>query len=81
MRVVDELAIENHEPRPIEEYYPRLAGDKSLCSDMSYFKRVGDYLIVVHPLHRYPDGRVKSEEWRDGLLCFPINYILERHAA
>jgi hypothetical protein len=68
-------------PRPIEEYHPRLVDDGSLCTDIAYIKRVGDHLIVVHPLHRYPDGRVKSEERRDGLLCFPINYILERHAA
>ena len=72
MRVVEELAIEGHEPRPIEEYHPRLVGDGSLCTDIAYIKRVGDHLIVVHPLHRYPDGRVKSEEWRDGLLCFPL---------
>jgi hypothetical protein len=85
MRVVEELAIEGHEPRPTKEYYPRLIGDSSLCTDISYIARVGDYLIVVHPLHRPlepgPDGGVKFEEWRDGLLCFPINYVLERHAA
>jgi hypothetical protein len=85
MRVVEELAIEGHEPRPIEEYYPRLVGDGSLCTDISYIKRVGDYLIVVHPLHQPSepgsDGRVKFEEWRDGLLCFPIDYVLERHGA
>jgi hypothetical protein len=85
MRVVEELAIEGHEPRPTKEYYPRLIGDSSLCTDISYIARVGDYLIVVHPLQRPlepgPDGGVKFEEWRDGLLCFPINYVLERHAA
>jgi hypothetical protein len=81
MRVVEELAIEGHEPRPTEEYHPRLVGDGSLCTDISYMERVGDYLVVVHPLHqpseRGPDGKVKYEEWRDELLCFPISYILE----
>jgi len=76
MGVVDELAIEDHEPRPIEEYYPRVAGndDKSLCSDITYFKRVGDYLIVVHPLHR------PLEPGPDRMLCFPVGYVLERYA-
>jgi len=85
MRAVGELAIEGHEPRPTEEYYPRLAGDRSLRTDISYIERVGDYLIVVHPLHRPrepgPDGRLKFEVWRDGMLCFPISCVLERHAA
>ena len=77
MGVVDELAIEDHEPRPIEEYYPRVASDddKSLCSDISYFKRVGDYLIVVHPLRR------PFEPGPDRMLCFPVSYVLERYAA
>jgi hypothetical protein len=79
MRVVEELAIEDHEPRPAEEYYPRLAGDKSLCSDISYFERMGDYLIVVHPLrHPLEPG---PDEGRDGMLCFPVGYVLERYAA
>jgi hypothetical protein len=53
--------------------------------DISHIERVGDDLIVVHPLHQPsepgPDGRVKFEEWRDGLLCFPINCVLEQHGA
>src|SRR5262249_2097673 len=77
MRVVDELAIEDHEPRPIEEYYPRVAGDadKSLSSDITYFKRWGDFLIVVHPLRR------PLEPGPDRMLCFPVSYVLERYAA
>lgn len=63
MRVVDELAIEGHELRPIEEYYPQLIGNRSLCTDISSIKRVGVHLIVVHPLHRpvepESNGRVK----------------------
>src|SRR5262249_13985978 len=77
MRVVDELAIEDHEPRPIEEYYPRVAGDddKSVCSDITYFKGAGDYLIVVHPLRR------PIEPGPDRMLCFRVGYVLERYAA
>src|SRR5262249_22729810 len=70
MRVVDELVIEGHVPRPTA----RLAGDKSLCTDISYIERVGDYLIAVH-------RRLKFEEWRDGVLCFPISDVLERYGA
>jgi hypothetical protein len=50
-----------------------------------YFERIGNHLIIVYPLHRPmergPDGRVKFEEWRDGLLCFPVDYVLEQYAA
>ena len=71
------LTIEDHEPRPIEEYDPRVAGDddKSLCSDITCFKRVGDYLIVVHPLRR------PIEPGPDRMLCFRVGYVLERYAA
>jgi hypothetical protein len=79
MRVVDELTIEGHEPRPKEEYYPHLVGDTALCTDISHIARVGDYLVVRHPLHRPLEPGLA--EWRDGVLCFLVSYVLERHAA
>jgi hypothetical protein len=77
MRAVDEIAIEGHEPRPTEEYYPRLVGDRALCTDISEIARVGDYLIVRHSRPLEPG----LEARRDGILCFPINYVLDRHTA
>jgi hypothetical protein len=82
MRVVSELIIEGHEPRPAGECYPKLTGDQPLCTDISFIERVGDYLIAVyplyHPLEPGSNGKLKFEEWRDGLLCFPVSYVLER---
>ena len=41
MRVVNELTIESHEPRPVEEYYPTLTGDGELYTDIESFLRLG----------------------------------------
>jgi hypothetical protein len=87
MRVANELVIEGHEPRPTMDYHPSLAGDGPPCTDISYFERIGNHLIVVHKLHhpvdRQRDGslRIRFDEWRDGLLCFPLDYILEKYPA
>ena len=87
MRVVNELIIEGHEPRPLDEYYPRLAGDRELCTDISDFWRLGDYLIFFHADDRArasSDGSPRVEGRHDeeikGMLCFPISYVLDRYA-
>jgi hypothetical protein len=87
MRVVNEVIIEGHEPRPTEDYYyPQLVGDRRQCTDISYFERSENHLIVVWKLHhpmerRRPDGSVsiRFDEWRDGMLCFPVDYVLEQY--
>jgi hypothetical protein len=85
MRVVNEVVVEGHEPRPTEDYHPVLTGEMQLCTDTLYFERIGNHLIIVHALHHPlepgPDGGVKFEEWRDGLLCFPVDYVLEQCGA
>ncbi len=78
MRVVDELTIEGYEPRPTEVSYPHRVDDRALCTDISDIVRAGDYLIVRHPLRPFGQGLA---EWRDGILCFPVSSVLERHAA
>lgn len=82
LRFVKEVVIESHEPRPVEAYYPTLAGDRQLCTDILYFDRAGDDLVIVyrlhHPLGGGPDRGPRFEEWRDGLLCFPVSYVLDR---
>jgi hypothetical protein len=82
MRVVKDVIVEGHLPRPVEECYPKLAGDKQLCTDISYFVRIANHLIIIYPLRRPTnrgrDGTVKFEEWRDALLCFPAEYVLEQ---
>jgi hypothetical protein len=85
MRVANELSIEGHEPRPVEEYYPTLAGDRALCTDISCFERLGDYLIFFHAGDRArasssdgsPHVENRDEEETEGMLCFPISYVLD----
>jgi hypothetical protein len=90
MRVVNELIIEGHEPRPAEEhFYPHLAGDRNLCTDIGDVTRLGDYLIFGHavapPQGSAPLRKLNIEDQDDddtqGMLCFPISYILDRYAA
>jgi hypothetical protein len=88
MRVVNELTIEGHEPRPAEEYYPNLTGDRNLCTDIGEVSRLGDYLIFGHaavpPQESAPNRKLNVEDQADeakGMLCFPISYILDRYAA
>jgi hypothetical protein len=88
MRVANELTIEGHEPRPTEEYHPNLAGDRNLCTDIREVTRLGDYLIFGHaagpPQGSAPHPKLIIEDQDDadtqGMLCFPISYILERYA-
>ncbi len=47
MRILDEIALAGHEPRPIEYYYPRLRGDTQLCTDISYSVGCGDTIVFV----------------------------------
>ena len=84
MRVANELTIEGHEPRPVEEHYPNLTGNGGLCSDVASFARLGDYLIFWHgPGALSSNGsrhvEVGTEETK-GMLCFPISYVLDRYA-
>jgi hypothetical protein len=84
MRVVDEVTIEGHEPRPVEEYHPNLAGDRALCTDIATFERLGDYLIFFHDTRAPSDGSGHAEGTDDaetkGMVCFPIGYVLDRYA-
>ena len=40
MKVVEEVEVEGHEPRPIGVYYPALAGESGLATDISWFTRL-----------------------------------------
>ena len=89
MRVVNELTIEGHEPRPTEEYHPSLVGDRKLCTDISEVTRLGDHLIFGHaaaPTQGLAPRRNLNVEDQDdgdtkGMLCFAMSYVLDRYAA
>lgn len=45
MRLVEEVAVEGHEPRPVGEYYPTLANEPGLCTDITWIERIGDVVV------------------------------------
>lgn len=69
MHVTEELIVAGHEPRPVRELYPELADDKNLCTDISYFRRLGKQVVIVVPRERDMNRRV----WKDRLLWFPVS--------
>lgn len=72
MTIRGEVMIAGHEPRRVEAYYPTLAGDKAICTDIDSFQRIGEFIVFVCGRDRGPD----PEQWQDRLLCFPIEQIL-----
>lgn len=89
MHVVRELVIEDHEPMPAEWRDSRRIGDRTLCTDIASFDRVGDYIVFNH-VHAGGKG-LPGANGRHGanghssangrlrensrLLCFPVSAI------
>lgn len=72
MLVRDEISIRGHEPQPVEVYYPTLHDDRTLCTDISHFERLGDVLAVVYRR----DSRIGLEGWTDSVALLPLNTLL-----
>jgi hypothetical protein len=68
MRLEEEIAVENHEPRPIGEYFPTLADEPGLCTDLGWFTRIGD--VVVFFWER--DGGKSAKAWKDSFLWYRV---------
>ena len=68
MQVVDEVAIEGHEPRPVGHYYPGLAKETGLATDISLFDRFGDAIIFVYRR----DQGTGLADWNDSLLRLSV---------
>jgi hypothetical protein len=69
MEIEDEVALEGHEPRPIGVYYPILAHESGIGTDISFFQRSGSVIFFV-----YRRDRGKSwEEWKDSLLWVSVD--------
>jgi hypothetical protein len=76
MKVADEIIFQDHEPRPVEEYYPSLAGEKALCTDIAYFARFGE--IMVFGCHR--ETGAEREQWKDTLMFLDVkSYAARTH--
>jgi hypothetical protein len=76
MRVRDEVAVRGHEPRPVEEYYPRLIGDKTLCTDITSFARVGDAVLFTYNREKEAD----LGKWKDTLIFYEVGSLASRTA-
>jgi hypothetical protein len=68
MKVEDEVAIEDHEPRPIKEYFPTLVNHPGVGSDISYFERLGRTIFFVYRRDR---GKGLAG-WKDTLLWMSV---------
>jgi hypothetical protein len=68
MRIEDEIAIKGHEPRPIREYYPILAKERGLGTDIAWFTRLGDVIVFVFRR----DRGTGLKGWKDSLLWYLV---------
>ena len=68
MTTVEEVALEGHEPRPIAEYYPTLAKERGLGTDISWFTRLGNAVVFVYRRDRGTGLR----GWKDSLLWYLV---------
>jgi len=71
MSLRHELAIQNHEPHPVEELYPTLIGARQPCTDILYFRRFGDTIVSIYRRH----SGSSLEGWEDSLLLFATKLI------
>jgi len=68
MRIEDEIAVEGHEPRPVGEYYPKLAKERGLATDITWFTRLGDVIVFVFRR----DRGTGLKDWQDSLLWYSV---------
>jgi len=69
MKIVEEISISGHEPRPVHELYPNLKQDQELCSDLSSFLLLpsGEFLSIHREL-----PSTSTTDWRDQLITWRI---------
>jgi hypothetical protein len=72
MEVTDEVEVQGHGPKRAEEYYPTLAGDSQLCTDLAQFERLGETVVFSHRR----DGGYGLGGWKDTLSCFRLDDVL-----
>lgn len=72
MRMIEELFIEHHEPQPASYYYPDSKEDY-LCTDLSFFERLGANFVFVH--RRGPT--MEAKDWKSSLVVIPAEKILD----
>ena len=68
MTIEEEVALEDHEPRAIGDYYPTLAKEKGLATDISWFTKLGDVIVFIYRRDR---GKGLTG-WKDTLLFYSV---------
>jgi hypothetical protein len=76
MKISEKIAVPKHEPRPVEEHYPTLAGDKTLCPDIAYFARLGEVVVLVYQRHT----GAEVAKWKDTLLIYDVDSLARNDA-
>jgi len=66
MKVAAEVSIEGHETRPIGEYYPQLAKESGLATDITWFTKLGNVIVLVFRR----DCGTDPKGWKDSLLWY-----------
>jgi hypothetical protein len=74
MRVVDEIVIEGHEPRPMNEYFREMRDFHQLATDITSTHEVNGWLYCVHP----PENATLGPWGRDkySVLCMSVDSAL-----
>jgi len=71
MKVEAEVSLEGHEPRPIGEYYPNLAGERGVGTDISWFTKLGNTIMFIYRRDRGTD----LTGWKDSLLWSSVKVL------
>ncbi|WP_254510988.1 hypothetical protein [Anatilimnocola floriformis] len=66
MKIEQEVAIAGHEPRLVGDYFPELAKETGVATDISHFGQLGDLIVFVYRR----DKESGLENWKDSLLWF-----------
>jgi hypothetical protein len=75
MKSEGELALEGHEPGPKGKYYPNLKNEKGICTDISYFSRLGDVVFFVYQRERAKE-LLSMAGWKDSLLWLSVDSLV-----
>jgi hypothetical protein len=68
MRIVEEVELQGHEPRPIGEYYPSLSKERGLGTDITWFTRIGKAVVFIYRR----DRGTGLEGWKDSIVWYSV---------
>jgi hypothetical protein len=78
MKVVGEIAIEGHEPRPMNEYFREMGDFRELATDITSTHEVNGWLYCVHPSENATLGPWGRDKY--SVLCISVDSALAQLA-